>query len=409
MTSLSRQGLAVRSGARANRYLRMASRLQHNQVVMRPALVLLGLLTTLAGGCLYIDTINEPPTVRIRWTDQAVYRGTRIMLEAEIVDPDDDAGTAMWRFWPCDTTEWASCGSSTADDPGYHGIYLHDYLVPELTDEGAQVKHVLVELTARDSRRAMARLTDSRTIHIANSDPEPQVATAKWRDRVASFPVDVPIAIALPLADDDDPANELTITTSVTRNTVAVAQPPLTDEERSMDGTLASYVFRPTEAGSWVIVFHVADRGGGKRDITLPLTITPDEHPCLASLVPVFEGPLLVDEPRRFTVRSVDDDKDPYPSAVSDPLLPGEEVMGVAHFQWSLSSPSDRSVFVPLTGQDGPDLLIDPALYVPGDTFDVRVDALDRIDRKPCDPSNRTCSQRDDVCSRRRTWTVEIR
>ena len=81
--------------------------------------------------------------------------------------------------------------------------------------------------------------------------------------------------------------------------------------------------------------------------------------------------------------------------------------MGVARFQWSLASPSERSVFVPLTGHDGPNLQSNPARYVPGDTFDVRVDALDRIDRKPCNPSNRTCSQRDDVCSRRRTWTVD--
>jgi hypothetical protein len=131
--------------------------------------------------------------------------------------------------------------------------------------------------------------------------------------------------------------------------------------------------------------------------MTQVLEIASDQPPCIAATTPAAlpSARYLLDTrdgARRFAVDSVVDDLDAWPAAGS-----------MLAFRWFVDD-------VEVEGHDLPDLTLDPAAYLPGDTVALRVEIADRVARSlPCAPDQPECSIGGDACLQRVTWTVEVR
>ena len=380
---------------------------------MRSAAVLSVVCLGALGGCFFIDPINERPSGAIRWTAVEVFRGSPVHLDADVSDPDGDRVRTRWRVMACGgavgRAEPKCVLAESYDDEARDGDYRWSFTAPYVVPSGGSdleiARTMRIELDVLDDRGAPASTRQTLEIALASAGPSSTGVTASWHGVPGEeFPVDVPIRLRV-AKTTSFPIGMVTVDGAVFHNGAPVAAPPLVPV--SVGASADDYDLRPRETGMWRVDFVLQDPAGTQLRISKTLQILADQHACLDSYVPRFPGPLLIDAPRRFTVLAVDDEKDPYPASPFD-----DGVMGVARFQWSISAPAAPGaprVWAQVAGHDGPDLLIDPTRFAPGDVFSVRVDALDRIVRDPCDASNDSCSQRSDNCPRRVTWTVEVR
>ena len=139
------------------------------------------------------------------------------------------------------------------------------------------------------------------------------------------------------------------------------------------------------------------------------ILVDEDQAPCIGITSPASPGDgrhvvRRQDGPRPFTVLHVADDLDPSPRPATD-----SPYVGTARFAWSLAGPQTGGDLLPIAGASGPEVVIDPALYAPGDLLELRVDVSDRVVRPPtCGAGDPVCST-SDSCFQRLTWEVEIR
>ena len=110
---------------------------------------------------------------------------------------------------------------------------------------------------------------------------------------------------------------------------------------------------------------------------------------------------------RRFSVLSVGDALDPFPASLDD-----DPALGEATFRWFLKSPGSAD-FVELSGFLGSDYLVNPNVYNPGETLELRVEVSDRlagVERDlPCAADVWTCAlETGSGCNQRLTWGVDI-
>src|SRR5262249_11865403 len=130
----------------------------------------------------------------------------------------------------------------------------------------------------------------------------------------------------------------------------------------------------PDVVGQWTVQAVATDSSGVATPQTLPIEVTTDQPPCLATWQPAAPP---TTEPSRLAARPlfgvlfVATDFDPYPP------VPNDSVFGTTTFAWSLLPPG-ASTREPLTSATGASTALDPASYQPGDVVELRVEIFDR-------------------------------
>src|SRR5688500_9014798 len=101
----------------------MADWLQDNQSVMRPvaalATVTAALAASLAGGCLFVDTINQAPTATLqrREPEKDVLRNGQLAVRAVVTDDDGDGSMKLlWSSQVCNAGRTVCRALPTVED-----------------------------------------------------------------------------------------------------------------------------------------------------------------------------------------------------------------------------------------------------------------------------------------------------
>jgi hypothetical protein len=380
--------------------LRVAHRLHNDRLVRVVAL----LLAVMAPACFYVDPINQRPSGQIVRVDPATpMRGGGTTVAAQWSDPDGDAVTFAWAVAAC-----AADGVTCDAVPFLTGTSEEFPISPIPYVLGNQMPVAKLSITVEviDTHGAEARPVPALLLDIGDAAPTVMLQDdgRQWNHM---FPVPLPITVRALKADVDDldPA-AITLTwdqpyapgsdpTKVSWTTIPDPAHPNVETRQ----------FTPDVPGSWNIHVTATDPEGQSSDENLPIPVAADQPPCLGATDPILTtGTIVVDQARRFSVLTVDDDIDIYPAP------PAGSLLGTAGFSWSLASPASSGALVPLATDDS-GVVIDPADYAPGDQLDLRVEVTDRVARTlPCDPSTPQCSIGGvTTCLQRQTWHVEIR
>jgi hypothetical protein len=356
---------------------------------------LVAIAAACAPGCFYVEPINQRPSADIvRDTLTPPTRGgAAFSVHAVWSDPDGDDVTLAWTASAC-----TAGGCST--EPFASGTQaIFGFVAPQ----AAEVTGILIVLDATDAHGAHARPLQQLLVDVADQPPTIglQIDGRLWRH---AYPVGLPITVRAQTNDLDGD------------NVSLIWKPPYasgTDMAMSKwidgsDPTVKS--FTPDVPGSpWAIEVDADDGAGGVTVGTPPLgeevLVAADRPPCLGTTDPqLTTATLVLDQARRFSVFTVDDDLDIYPAP------PAGSLLGAATFHWSLATPASSGAFTALATDEN-NVVIDPADYAPGDVLDVRVEIQDRTPRAiTCDPSLPQCSIiADPTCLQRQTWHLEVR
>ena len=392
---MSRSTPARQSSARDIPHLRVARPLQHNRSVRR---ALLALAVALVPGCFYTDSINERPSADIVRTDSgAVVRLGTVNVQAEWNDPNHDVVNFAWSVQACD-------GMRNCDPPFVTSTQSSLTIVvpPARNNVDDQFTKLAIWLDVSDTHGAHANPVQELVLDVLDPGPSLSLAADGRQWPTANlWPVGLPITVRATASAPGGAAVTLAweplYSPGSTTNDVAWGTEtvdPATDVHTNQ--------FTPDAAGAWTVRVQASD--GLKTDEqTLMLLVQPDQPPCLGTTDPALaSGTIVVDQARRFSVLSVDDDIDVFP-----PPPATAKGMGTTGFHWSLASPASGGALVPI-GADANDVVIDPTQYAPGDQLDLRVDITDAVTRTPCDASQPTCSVAGNTCLQRQTWHLEI-
>jgi hypothetical protein len=357
-------------------------------------------------GCFYIDPILARPRSRIFRPD-VIYRGGMVMLSAQLVDTEGQAGSFNWKVSacagfdqgvadPCDEPFYPPPGESPPDS-----LRMLSFTVPPKTTTGAKTQAIHVTLDARNDRGALAQSDEDYA--VGDAPPVFQL------DRQShSLAVGAPIDVIATYGDIDSVLDGIVLDWTVTApagagpytfDAVPIAQDPSDPGHRKERRRLT-----PTATGGWDVQVTARDPEGGATTHDLPFTVVADQPPCLRQWLPTVPpagATLPISTPTVFQVPLVDDDLDPYPPISDAPKL---------LFAWSILRPGAPQREVQ-TGATGNAIVLDPAAFTPGDVVELRVEISDRQRTAlPCDDTAATCSiQLSDSCLQRQTWRVEVR
>jgi hypothetical protein len=361
----------------------------------------------LVSGCLYVDPINQRPSIDISpRSSDVVYRGSHILLDAIANDPEGQNVAFTWHASACiDATDLATCDAPFHSELGPTAgidvpIFLDDGLTP--------VQSLRVVLEAKDDLGATAKPPQILIVPVADQPPD----LALRKTSRYSYVVGTPIALYAQVGDADDGAGRVaaldwTVFSPPAQpafSLVDLAVPPNPDDP---DHVTTGKTFTPMGVGDWDIQVTATDPLGTQTVEHLIVPVVADHPPCLeqwAPIAPTGGASLPLYDPTLFQVQIVVDDLDVYPP------IPGDAVLGTTGFAWSLLPPGAGSR-VPLTGISGNSVGIDPATYPPGSTIELRVEIDDR-NHTPitCTDASPTCSViSDPACIQRLTWKVEVR
>jgi hypothetical protein len=364
-------------------------------------------VATALAGCFYVDPINERPSADIeRVEPELPFRGDPIEVYAEIFDPDGDPTHVTWQAFACTDED---CD----DAPSHDGIeYTFEFDAPIFTISGVPATRVHVELQVEDELGARTAPGQSLDINLANRDPSLAPLQPDGLYYENAFPLATTVIVEQEASDGDDPPETLAFLTPELRQVPVGATAEdiaITRVDPAPEDGAGRWEIDATVAGTWVVRFAVVDPLGRSAVADETIVFAEDRAPCIRVADPGFppDGlPLPIDEPTRFAVSVVDDDLDLFPAPPADP----DEVRGAASFRWYLADPSTGGELEPLD-VDGNQLDLDPDNYDPGDLLELRVEAVDRVDRPLCDSALPSCEDvgRPGGCFQRRTWLVEVR
>jgi hypothetical protein len=364
----------------------------------------LALTAASAGGCVYLDLINERPSAEIeRVGDGLIYRGDPLAFRALGDDPDGDRLTYAWRGQGCDRSLDDPAHVCSAVETGTDELFT--FTVPT-TVAGAPTTRLVVTLEVTDARGAVARPGQRLELPVANHPPTLELQR-RGRELSGQFPTGVPIVVSARGVDVDGDAVALTWTLFP----AATSDPDRVEFERLPDPATGGQAYQliPDVAGEWLVRVDGSD-GLDPARAELPILVQPDHAPCIGALdPPATDGAVvLLTAPRRFALRVVTDDLDLYP-----PPPPGDPYLGAAALAWSMR-PAGATAWTALPDA-GAAVDLDPGLYAPGDRLELRVEVADRTRRWPathpaCAPEAASCNIEPPVgCVQRRTWLVEVR
>ena len=363
----------------------------------------MGLLLT---GCIYLDPINQRPSITIDPPPSGLaHRGDMVTFMAEYDDPDGGAGSFAWSAFGCadadDARHDVGCEatplSSKMEDTA-------TVLVPMTLAGGGPTQALRVVLEARDDRGAFAQTR----LVLPVIDAPPTLELSK---SARSYTIGTPIDVFAKYGDaDDGPAKVALVWEVFTPN----AQPAFTftdlavpQDPADTDHVTAGKTLVPQGIGEWSVRVTASDPLGQMTVQPIAITVAADQPPCLAEwqpIVPPAGETLPVTEPTLFQVPVVDDDLDVYPP------VPGDPVLGTTTFAWSIKPPG-APVHQVLVGATGNSLDFDPSAFTPGDIVELRVEIFDRAHLTlPCADDLATCSVgAQPSCLQRQTWRVEVR
>jgi hypothetical protein len=353
-------------------------------------------------GCFYTTNINQRPSAEIRIeTEGPHYAGKQVYFSAVTSDSED--GDNLRCMWTAQSCEGDGCERTVPiPDVSPAAISCGQLFGMVLPDKDH--RSVLVRVVVTD--QAGGDFTASQILEVANQVPtvEVQVRPAGTADHAV---VNVPVRASVQVADLDGDVDDLILTWRLIKprgGGVDVELIPAPAE-----GDELGHVFTPDLPGLWMVEV-TADDGIDQGVGSGAAAVEEDGAPCLGLTAPeaVADQRLVVrreDGPRTFAVLVVADDLDPYPGPHP---APGQ---GEPTFSWQLASPDTGGELAPVSGAVGPELVVDPSAFAPGDLLDVRVEVGDRIERLlQCDVSSPTCSlDGDPTCLQRASWGVEIR
>jgi hypothetical protein len=355
-------------------------------------LVLLLLVGATPGCLLYTDRINHSPEVSVSWPAH-VYARMSVLVPATATDPDGEAVSLSWSRVdrPCpqaSASDWSNAGSA----PG------RSYQL-EVPDR----RPFCVKVVARDEAGAEAVvLLDGAPEDRA---PDVRIGTAALAGSLYSLWSEVTLSASGSVDQDGDAlafswdVRDAAGTAVATRKCGPGAQPDVaTCFTADHSGT-----FRALVTGS-------EGEGGLSGQAELSFTVAEDQPPCLVTTVPSLDTAELVmavtDSPRRFEVRQVRDDGDPWP--------PGPH--GQSEFRWYIGR--EHGEWTRQLGFEGPSFEVSAARFPdarPGNVYRVRVEARDAAHDNPaglrdlddCDDTRRIC-ERPAGCSRLAWWSVRL-
>ncbi len=360
-------------------------------------------------GCFYIDPILPGPRSLILKPD-VITRGGVVTLTARLLDAEGQAGSFEWTVIACSGFsggEASGCDDGMPFYPPPDGPSPDDsrstvsFTVPPTTRSGAMTQAIQVTLDARNDRGAL----DESNEEYAVGDAPPVFQLDRQSHSLA---VGATIDVIATYSDVDSALDGIMLDWTATApgstgafplEAITVAQDPADPGHRRADMRLL-----PDAQGIWNVQVTASDREGGSTTHDLSFTIVPDGPPCLRQWLPAVPPPgatLPISTPTVFQVPVVDDDLDPYPPIDAAPQLT---------FAWSILGPGATQREVQ-TGATGNAIVLDPAVFTPGDVVELRVEIDDRQHTAlPCDDAAATCSiTSSDSCLQRQTWRVEIR
>lgn len=366
------------------------------------------LVVLCAGGCFYVEEINQRPGIRINATGDQIYRGDHVELTASADDPENHLVRFTWRAYAC--TEGAG-GADCDREPFYTQAELDhaDFDVPLLREDSpVPVRNVRVLLDAKDDLGATAK--PSQELVIVALDRPPSLDLARKGTFILT--PNRPVILYATVGDiDDGPAALGTPTWEV----FAPAQVPheLVDEmftQNPNDPAHKTFAkkFTPKAIGDWEIRVTATDPLDQKTTKSLMLSVVAPPPPCIAQVAPIVPpagAALPITDTTLFRVPVVIDDLDVWPPQQDD-----EMTLDVTRFQWSVQAPG-AATHVPVSGATASSFQLDPATFTPGDIVEVRVEIYDRQNTPVgCPDSEATCSTISmPSCIQRQTWRVEVR
>jgi hypothetical protein len=346
-------------------------------------------------GCFYGEPINERPSAEIQRVDAGVpMRGDQLSFRAIVSDPDQDPMELTWRFQAC-----AGVSPCSSEETGTDQLF--NVTIPASV-EGLPTTRITIDLDVKDIPfGATARPAQHLELDVENNEPTVTMQRT-GRELDGAFPPNVPITVNARGSDPDMDPLTLTWELFPPRNSTSGVM--LQNLPDPLSGGEARF-FIPDVDGEWTVRV-TADDGLDIFVANLPILVVPDQAPCLGALdpsPPPATSSLILDQPRRISVLSVEDDLDIFPAP-----LPDDPYLGPAELRWYVRAPGQTSFTLVDTGVGG--LELDPAHYDPGDHLDVRVEIDDRMNRTiPCAEGMATCSITQDACLQRQTWSVEVR
>lgn len=361
-------------------------------------------LAALSGGCFYIDSVNQRPSISIRQeSGELIYRGANVRLEAESDDPEGHIVFYGWRAYLC--TDELVCDAV----PFQTAVLDHmTFVVPSTrNDEAVPVQAIRVVLEAQDDYGAIARPHQELLIPVANHAPDLELS---MRTRYG-YVVNTPLELYARVGDKDDPSEEplplaWTVFTPMTQPAYDLVEISVEDPDAPAYFQLG-HRFTPKGVGEWEVQVAATDPLGAVTQKSLVINVVPDHVPCLAQWAPIAAPSTSawpMTEPTLFQIGVVEDDLDPYPT------VPGDSELGTTTFAWWIKGPG-ASAFTSL-GVTGNAASLDPASYEPGDDIELRVEIMDRNGVDPqaeCNDNDPTCSViADPQCIQRLTWRVEV-
>jgi hypothetical protein len=366
----------------------------------------LALLVALSplGGCFHAGELNDRPSAEIvRLTEGVPLRGDVVRFQAVVIDPGDDVQVHWW-VEACADTDREHCKQvAEATSELLEVLVPASVMVPDAaapTGERAMpTMRLRVHLDAVDSHGAVARPGQETVVEVGNRAPTIEIQR-RGRELAGEFPEDAPIFIAARGSDLDGDVVTVDCEPFAPWGSVPgdwswvrLADPPTGGAE---------WRLVPDVPGAWTVVCTASDPLT-ETSAEAVLAVAPDRPPCLGATEPgEASGVLIVDEPRLFAVRVVEDDLDVYPPEPDDPFL------GTATIRWSMRAVGAASFSAVDAGAAAIEL--DPARHAPGDRLEVRVELDDRRGRDiDCPVDQPTCSLTLDSCLQRQTWRVEVR
>lgn len=366
------------------------------------------LAASAAGGCFYVDEINQRPGISINAAGNQVYRGDHVELTASAVDPENHPVAFTWRVYAC--TDGAG-GADCDVEPFYTQAVLDhaDFNVPLLRkDTPVPVRNVRVVLEAKDDLGATAKPSQELVITALDRPPGLELA------RQGTFVLTPNRAVTLyaTVSDLDDGPAALGSPTWEVFTPAQIMGDPLVDEmftQNPNDTAHKTFAkkFTPTMTGDWEIRVTATDPLDQKTTKSLMLTVVAPPPPCIAQVSPIVPpagAALPITDTTLFRVPVVTDDLDVYPPQTDDPSL------GITKFQWSFQGPG-AATHTPVSGATASSFQLDPATFTPGDIVEVRVEIYDRqLTPVGCPDGDATCSTISmPSCIQRQTWRVEVR
>jgi hypothetical protein len=365
------------------------------------------LIASLAlGGCFYIESINQRPSLDISQDTVApVFRGDEVSFTAITVDPDDHKVNVTWRAYMCsDASSSAFCDGK----PVFSGVEpKFAFIVPMTLDDGVTpVSGLLLVLDGKDDHGATAKPTDRLQLPVLDRNPTSGLrATSLYVQQPGpEYPVNTPIELYADYTDGDDPLDTLTVEWKVFPPMQVSVNLTDTAVEQTIPGSRSvAKILRPQIKGVWTVELHITDPQGNTVMKSVSLPVADDRLPCISVVSPIVAPAgtsLPVMDPTLFQVPIVSDDLDSYPKT------PGGAEYGEPKFVWSILSPGNSRTVI--SGATGSGTLFDPATFAPGTQIELRVEIQDRNLVVPnCADAMATCGT--PTCIQRQTWKVETR